>query len=292
MSISLPRSSVRAVLAALVLALLSSCATAPAEAPPTGQNEFQRLERSFGARLGVYAVDVATGREVAYRADERFACASTHKVFAAGAVLQRTPTPGLERNVTYRPEDVVKNSPVTEQHVDTGMTLRALVDAAVRDSDNTADNLLFREIGGPAGLAEVLRGIGDTTTHVDGIEPLTKTDTARVRDTSTPRALAHSLREFTLGDVLPEDRRAVLVDLMRTNTTGDGLIKAGVPEGWQVGDKSGAADHGTRNDIAVIWPPHRAPIVLSVLSGRQAADAPYDNELIARAAAAALKSWH
>ena len=107
MSISLPRSSVRAVLAALVPALPSSCATAPAEAPPTGQNEFQRLERSFGARLGVYAVDVATGREGAYRADERFAYASTYKALAAAAVLQRNPIPSLDRHIRYDAHDLV-----------------------------------------------------------------------------------------------------------------------------------------------------------------------------------------
>jgi beta-lactamase class A len=39
------------------------------------------------------------------------------------------------------------------------------------------------------------------------------------------------------------------------------LIRAGVPGGWVVGGRTGAAGYGTRNDIAVVWPPNRPPII-------------------------------
>jgi beta-lactamase class A len=297
-----------AVLAALAAVSLAACA-APAPTPeapvsasaasPSGQAvaaaeqaDFEQLERAFGARLGVYAADTSTGREVAFRADERFAYASTHKVFSAGAVLRRTPVDGLARTVSYGPSDIVPNSPITQQHAGAGMTLRAVMDAALRYSDNTAGNLLFRELGGPAGLAAALRGIGDTTTHVDRIEPeLNETGPGDIRDTSTPRAMASTLRAFTLGDVLPPDKRAILVDLMRANTTGDGLIRAGAPAGWTVADKTGTGDHATRNDIAVLWPPQRGPVVLVVMSDRQAEDAGYDNGIIAQATTVALEAF-
>jgi len=255
----------------------------------SAQADFEQLERTFGARLGVYAVDTATGREVAFRADERFAYASTHKVFTAGGVLQRTPLADLDRTVTYSQKDLVSNSPVTEKHVATGMPLRAVIDATLRYSDNTGGNLLFRELGGPEGLNAVLRGIGDTTSHADRIEPeLNATFPGDKRDTSTPRALAVSLRAFALGNALPEDKRQVLVDIMRANTTGDENIRAGVP-GWPVADKTGTAEYGTRNDIGVVWPPNRAPIVISVLTDRAAKDAKIDNALLAQATAAAVK---
>ncbi|WP_037314578.1 class A beta-lactamase [Amycolatopsis orientalis] len=300
MSVSSRRWTRRAALLALSVVSLAACSTpAPAQPPAAspaaapvvtdGRADFERLERAFGARLGVYAVDTATGREVAYRADERFAYASTHKVFTAGGVLQRTPVAELDRTVTYSPQDVVTGSPVTEKHVGTGMPLRAVMDATLRYSDNTGGNLLFRELGGPAGLTAVLRGIGDTTTHVDRIETeLNDTAPGDIRDTSTPRALAVGLRAFALGDALPEDKRKILVDIMRGNTTGDANIRAGVP-GWPVADKTGTASYGTRNDIAVVWPPNRAPIVLSVLTDRSAKDAKIDNALLAQATVATVK---
>ncbi|WP_132115409.1 class A beta-lactamase [Actinocrispum wychmicini] len=291
----------RAVLAALTVLSLVSCSTAtPAQPPastpvvstPPKQPDFGRLERDFDARLGVYAVDTANGREVAFRADERFAYASTHKVFTAGAVLQRIPIGDLERTVKYSQNDLVANSPVSEKQVATGMTLRAAMDAAIRYSDNTADNLLFRELGGPNGLAAAVRATGDTTTHVDRIEPaLNDTAPGDIRDTSTPRAMTATMRAFTLGNALPEDKRTILVDLMRANQTGGTVIRAGVPAGWQVGDKTGTGGYGTRNDIALVWPPQRAPILLAILSDKKAKDAKTDDKLIAQAAAAALAAF-
>ncbi|MFD9893415.1 class A beta-lactamase [Amycolatopsis sp. NPDC059027] len=296
----------RVALTALTLIPLVACSapqTTPAPAPPSAQQAattqqtaaFEQLERTFDARLGVYAVDTATGREVGYHADDRFAYASTHKVFSSGALLQKIPVGELERKVTYGTNDLVPNSPITKQNLGTAPTaaisLRAAMDAALRYSDNTADNLMFREIGGAAGMATALRGAGDTTTHADRIEPdLNEATPGDIRDTSTPRAFAGSLRAFVLGGALPEDKRKILTDMMRANTTGNALIRAGAPAGWQVADKTGGADYGTRNDIAVLWPPERAPIVLVVFSDKKAKDAKYDDKLVAQATTAALDS--
>ncbi|MET8846324.1 class A beta-lactamase [Amycolatopsis sp. NPDC004625] len=292
-----------AALAALVLVPLTACTTEPPApaTPPTSATpattapaapDFGPLEHDFDARLGVYAVDTGSGREIAHRADERFGYASTHKAFSAAAVLQRTSLDGLAKHLTYTRADLQPNSPVTEKHVATGLPLRDAIDAALRYSDNTAANLLFRELGGPPGLAAALRAIGDTTTHVDRIEPgLNDLAPGDIRDTSTPRAMAGSLRAFTLGTALPPDKRTVLTDMMRANTTGAALIRAGAPAGWAVADKTGTGSYATRNDIAVVWPPGRAPIVLVVLSSRQAENAGHDDRLIAQAAKLVLDSF-
>ncbi|WP_017600115.1 class A beta-lactamase, partial [Nocardiopsis lucentensis] len=219
-------------------------------APLRMDAEFTRLEEEFGVRLGVHALDTGTGRTVEFQADERFAHCSTYKVLAFGAVLDRTPVDGLDRVVTFSGADLVFHSPIAQERVSTGMTLRELGDAALRHSDNTAANLLLRELGGPEGLTEALRGIGDEVTRVDRFAPgMAEAVPGDVRDSSTPRALATSLRAFALGEVLPEDRRDVLVGMLRANTTGDDLIRAGAPEGWEVGDKTGACGYGTRHDI-------------------------------------------
>ncbi|MFC9088024.1 class A beta-lactamase [Nocardiopsis dassonvillei] len=286
-----------AALAAVVLVPATGCAAANGAAAPEAEQsaspaasdgparEFERLEEEFDARLGVYAVDTGSGEEVAHRPDERFAYASTHKALTAALVLQRNTPEEMEEVVTFTEEDLVDYSPITEQHVDTGMTLMEVADAAVRHSDNTAANLLFEELGGPDAFEDELEAIGDDVTDPERIETeLNDWTPGDTSDTSTPRAMAGSLREFTLGDALPEDRREVLNDLLVNNTTGDALIRAGVPEDWRVGDKTGAASHGTRNDIAVLWPPEGDPIVLAVMSSREAEDAEYDDALVARAA--------
>jgi beta-lactamase class A len=292
----------RAALTALALVSLTACAAevpaapAPTSAPSSttaaSQPDFAPLEREFDARLGVYAVDTGSGRELGHRADERFGYASTHKAFSAAAVLQRTSIEGLAKVLTYTRADVQANSPVGEKHIETGLSLRDAMDAAIRYSDNTAANLLFRELGGPAGLAAALRGIGDTTTHVDRIEPgLNDLAPGDVRDTSTPHAMAVDLRAFTLGTALPPEKRTLLTDMLRANRTGGTVIRAGAPAGWVVGDKTGTGEYATRNDIAVVWPPGRAPIVLVVMSDRKTEDADHDDRLIAQAAKLALDTF-
>ncbi|WP_406480862.1 class A beta-lactamase [Streptomyces platensis] len=284
-------------LAALTLVPITACGAPAASSPTTktahtdaapksSAQAFKDLERKFDARLGVYAINTGTGREVSYHQDERFAHASTFKALAAGAVLQKYSLPGMDKVITYSRDDLVPHSPVSEKHVDTGMTLRALCDAAVRYSDNTAANLLFDSIGGPKGLDAVLEKLGDHTTRMVRHEPeLNDWSPNDTRDTTTPRAFAKDLRSFVLGDTLPRRERAQLTKWLQTNTTGAKLIKAGMPKTWLVGDKTGAGStYGTRNDIAVVWPPHAAPIVVAILSNRPQKDAKYDDALIAQAA--------
>lgn len=250
----------------------------------TDARRFGELESRFRARLGVYAIDTGTGRTVTHRADERFAHASTFKALLAGVLLRRLSDAELRRVVKYTEADLLEWAPITSQHVATGMSVDALIAAAVRYSDNTAANLLLDEIGGPRGLQRELRKLKDNTTNVNRNEPsLNDAVPGEKRDTSTPRALGTDLRRFALGDPLPEPRRQKLIGLLVGNTTGDAYIRAGVPSGWRVGDKTGSGGYGTRNDIAVVWPPTGSPLVIAVQSDRGVPDAPSADALIAEA---------
>lgn len=264
--------------------------TATQTAPAAATDQvFAQLESKFDARLGVYAIDTGTSRMVAYRPDERFAYASTYKALAAAAVLQQNSINELDKVITYTSDELVTYSPITKQHADTGMTIRELCEAAIRYSDNTAGNLLLQKLGGPAGFETALKQIGDTVTKSERIETdLNEAMPGDTRDTSTPRALATNLQAFTASDVLPTDKRTILTDWLQGNTTGDKLIRAGVPEGFKVGDKSGAGSYGTRNDIAIVWPPNGDPIVIAILSSRDTKTATYDDSLISQAAKVAL----
>lgn len=261
----------------------TTSATTPSPVPSDGR--WEELERKYDARLGVYAVNTVTGASVAHRADERFAFCSTFKGLATAAVLRRNPPEHLDQVVRYTDADLMKSSTRTRDHVATGMTIRDLCDAAVRYSDGTAGNLLVRDLGGPGELTAFLRGIGDGETRADRVEPdLTSATPGDPRDTTTPRAIGTDYQRIVLGDVLPDEARAFLRDLMERNTTGGRRIRAGVPAGWVVADKTGSGDHATANDIGVVWQPNGAPLVLSIMSSKAARDAAYDEALIAEAA--------
>ncbi|WP_313432885.1 class A beta-lactamase [Siminovitchia terrae] len=253
--------------------------------------KFAQLENEFDARIGVYAIDTGTNQTIEYRPEERFAFASTYKALAAAILLQQNYLEDLMEVITYTEDDLVSYSPITEKHVDTGMTLLELSEAAVRFSDNTAGNLLFEALGGPKGFEQALRQMGDNVTQADRFEPdLNEFTLGETRDTSTPRALATSLQAFGVSDLLSDDKRELFTNWLKGNATGDTLIRAGAPEGWEVGDKSGAGGYGTRNDVAIVWSPNREPIVLAILSKKNTEDAEYDDALIAQAAKVALNT--
>ncbi|MFD5424006.1 class A beta-lactamase [Streptomyces sp. NPDC127084] len=292
-------------LATLALVPLTACAQTTAtpamskvssetSKPAEVSKPFQELEGKYDARLGVYAIDTGTGREVSYRADERFAYASTSKALIAAEVLRKYGTgKALDKLIRYGQDDLVDHSPITEKHTDTGMTLRELCDAATRYSDNTAANLLFDALGGPKQLDAILeKHLGDKVTQMNRYETeLNEATPGDPRDTSTPRQLARDLRALVLGKALKSDERAQLTQWMRTNTTGSKLVQAGVPEGWTVADKSGGGRYATRNDIAVVWPGGGAkPIVMAILSSRDREDAQWNDALVADAASVVVRS--
>lgn len=250
------------------------------------------LEQRRGARLGVMAIDTGTGKSIAYRSDERFALASTVKVLLAGTVLDRLSAAQVEQRIYWSEADLVPYSPVTELFVDDGMTVRQLLDAALTVSDNTATNLLFDLVGGPGVVDDWLAELGDTVTSVDRVEPdLNDWQPGETRDTSTPRALADLTRDLTLGRALTGADRRLLNDELGDSLTGARLVRAGVPTSWRVGDKSGSASYGTRNNVAVVNPPGRAPWIVVVMTSHGEAGASTDDALVARAARIIVDHW-
>jgi beta-lactamase class A len=237
---------------------------APATTPLSPTALLALLEKESGGRLGVAALNTADGRQVLHRADQRFPFCSTFKMMVAALMLSREPSL-LAKRIQYDKSDLVPYSPVTGKHLADGMTVAELCEATLQYSDNAAANLLMKQVGGPAAVTAYARSIGDNEFRLDRWE--TELNTALpgdTRDTTTPLAMARSLQKLVLGDGLPAAARRQLKDWMVGNTTGATRIRAGVPAGWTVADKTGAGDYGTVNDIAVIWPPGRAPIVLAV----------------------------
>lgn len=281
----------RDLLRATLLLPLAGCAAEPVAAPEgagppvPAAPDLAGLEGAFAARLGVYALDTGSGREIAHRADERFPMCSTFKTLGVAAVLDGTGPAHLDDVVRYTEADLLGYAPITERNVATGMTIRELCDASIRFSDNTAANLLLADVGGPERVTAFVRELGDPVTRLDRTEPeLNTAIPGDERDTTSPRAIAGLYRELVTGRRLDAADRELLTGRLVGNTTGDAQIRAGLPAGWRVGDKTGSGEYGTGNDVAVIWPPDRAPIVLATLSTKAAPDAVDDPALLAEAA--------
>ena len=251
----------------LTLAFLAGSAAFAENDPAT---RIAAIEARIGGRIGIAALNTGIGKRLDYRAEERFPMCSTFKFLAAAAVLKRADEgkEKLERLVPYNAKDILEYGPVTKEHLkEGGMTLSALCAAAIEQSDNTAGNLLLNAIGGPAGLTNFVRALGDRFTRLDRIAPeLNSAIPGDDRDTTTPAAISADMHSLLLGDALSETSRRQLDDWLKRNETGGSMIRAGVPKTWSVGDKTGRGANGATNDIAIMRPPGNAPILLAIYS--------------------------
>lgn len=240
-------------------------------------DSLRNIEKQARGRLGVHIIDTATGRELGWRADERFLMLSSFKLLASALVLDRADRgeASLEQRIRYRKQDLVSWSPVTERHVGgEGLSLAQLCEATITTSDNTAANLILASYGGPAALTAYARRLGDRETRLDRTEPELNRRAANGEplDTTTPRAMAHTLHKLLLGDVLKPASRERLTQWLLANTTGGKRLRAGVPDGWKIGEKTGTAGDDA-NDIGIAFPPQRKPIIVTAYLAESVTDA-------------------
>lgn len=240
--------------------------------PPAAlQKALQEIESRAGGRLGLAVLDTGNGRRWLHRADERFLLCSTFKLLLCAQVLDRAARgeERLDRQLSFRRSDLVEWSPVTKKAMGRGrLSVAQLCEATMTTSDNTAALLLLKTQGGPAGLTRWLRAHGDTQTRLDRSEPdLNLADPSGEWDTTTPAAMADTVQRLCLGAGLPKTAQARLQAWMKASTTGAQRLRAGLPTGWQIGDKTGTGD-GISNDVAIVWPPGRAApwVVVALLS--------------------------
>lgn len=294
---SLPSwSARRALLApALVVFLLAAAIPAGAEtnALATLPARLAALEKSAHGRLGLAVLDTGTGRRFGYRDRERFPLCSTFKLVLAAAILEKSQADPalLAKHVRYAEPELLAWAPVTRQYLAQGLDVAALCAAALQYSDNTAANLLLRELGGPRALTAFARRLGDTAFRLDRPEPeLNSAIPNDPRDTTTPAAMAATTAKLVLGRALAPAKREQLARWLQGNTTGNESIRAGVPAGWIVGDKTGSGAYGTTNDVAVLWPPKGAPLVLAVYFTQPDKDAPSRKDVLASATRLVLEA--
>lgn len=272
----------------MITALFSSSA----DAAMTTRDEnisaqLAQLEASVPGRLGVYLIDPIHNDSYSYKGDERFPFCSTGKVLVVAKLLHDSQTNPLTMNIamTIKQNDLTNYNPITGQNVGKHMTVSTLSQAALQYSDNTAMNLLLRQAGGIGAINAFARTLGDRLFLLTRNEPSLNTSLpGDERDTSTPYAMAHTLQKLTLGNGLEKDKRDLLTQWMKGNTTGNASIKAGVPTNWTVADKTGSGDYGTTNDVAVMWTEKHNPIILVVYFTQFQQDVLPRKDVLAKAA--------
>lgn len=274
----------RSLMQTLAFVLAMSFAFSCGATPQHLRTVVTQWEAKLDARIGVLLRDISSDWEISYRADERFPMASTFKSLLCGAVLARVDArkEGLLRHVTYRKGDLVSHSPVTKENLARGMSIAGLCEATMTLSDNTAANLLLKRMGGPAALTNFLREIGDAETRLDRWETeLNEAAPGDPRDTTTPRAILKTLEKLLFGDALRAESAAQLRQWMIDDQVADDLIRRHLPDGWVIGDKTGAGGHGSRGIVAFLSPPGGKTYLAAIYLTESDADFSLRNEVLA-----------
>lgn len=234
------------------------------------ENVFAILEKRYGGRLGVAALDTATNQRMVYRADERFPMCSTFKLLVVGAILHNVDKSSerLDRWIAFQSSDLLDYAPVTKTAiVKGGMTMGDLCAAAIEYGDNTAANLILKAVGGPDSATRYVRSLGDGVTRIDRFEPNANTCIpGDPRDTTTPAAMLGDLNALVLRDALSANSRTRLLSWLNSCKTAERRIPAGLPTGWTSGDKTGSGANGTANDVAIIRRPNKKPLIVAAYS--------------------------
>jgi len=247
----------------LILFALVPCARAASMSDVLKQQETR-----LNARIGMAVVNAQGTPVFTWRQYERFPLTSTFKVLACAALLDKLRNSGgsLEEKVSLQPDELLAYSPITKNYLPPStLSLRLLCSAAVSYSDNTAANRLLRYLGGPAAVTQFMRSIGDNVTRLDRTEPtLNEATPGDARDTSTPQSMALALQKLLASDVLAQADRTTLDTWMREDKVADALLRAALPAGWAIADKTGAGGHGSRAIIAAVYPPQKPPFYVAI----------------------------
>lgn len=253
----------------------------------------QTVEQRLDARVGVAVLDVESGARRSYNGDARFPLMSTFKPLACAKMLadvQAGVLSPVESSIVQE-GDLTNWSPVTETRVGESMSVPEACAATLRTSDNTAANIVLDAIGGPAELTKFLRTIGDGSMRLDRREPeLNEAAPGDLRDTTTPNAIATSMRELLFGDALSVEAKARLRRWMIANEVSDALLRSVLPDGWSIADRSGAGGHGSRGIVAVLWPTNGSPLIVAIYVADTVASFDARNKAIAEIGEAVIEA--
>lgn len=204
---------------------------------------------------------------VSINGDQRFPLDSTVKSIACANVLAKVDAKkiSLNHSMIVTEKNIVTYSPVAKNYINKPFTLEKACEAANEYSDNTGANFAILSGGGPEGLTAFMRLIGDTVTRSDRYEPeLTINPVDDLRDTTTPNAMSLSIKNILTGDVLSNASKDQLKKWMINNKVADNMLRASLPKGWEIADRSGASDYGIRGITSMVWSNNHEPVFISI----------------------------
>lgn len=277
----------------LLLATLVISATTGARADALGDT-IEAVEKRIGGNIGVAVYDTGAKSLWQHDGDSRFPLMSTFKTLACAKLLADAEQghSSLNSTVVIKQQDLVTYSPVTKQQVNQSFSLQQACRTTLATSDNTAANIVLNGIGGPIAFTDFMRSIGDDATRLDRLEPfLNEAAKGDPRDTTTPTAMVKSLDALLYGDFLSESSKQQLTQWMKDNRVSDSLLRAVLPEGWQIADKSGAGGNGSRGIVGSVWKQNRAPILVSIYITQSQVPFKQRNQAIAEIGDAIFKRY-
>ncbi|WP_347302468.1 serine hydrolase [Croceibacterium sp. TMG7-5b_MA50] len=239
------------------------------------QQQLARLADGSRGRIGLFAIDLATGQEVAVLGDQRFPMASTSKIAIAATFME-----GVERGRWSLSSDFplllpVASKPFSSQvapvRAGEHLSARQLIELMITRSSNTATDALLRAVGGPDAVNAWMRRAGITEFNLsrdiatlvrdDGeVNPATSIDT---RDSATPRAMVQLIAGLHQGKWLSNSSRQVILGAMERCRTGTRRIPALLPAGVTVAHKTGSLNN-TSSDIGIMTGPDGRTIAVAI----------------------------
>jgi beta-lactamase class A len=235
------------------------------------QAQLEDYGATFGGVLGVMAIDLTSGQVLAINADVPFAQASSIKIPIMVELFRaaRAGELSLDTNVTLTEADVARGSGRLNDQIDKGpvsVTVRALLEAMIQHSDNTATNKLIALVGMER-VNALMASLGLPNTRLQRVM-LDATGAARrnIENISTPREMAQ-LAEMIHRERFP-DSTAMIEILKLPDADGwqlaGGGFRGGIPREVPIASKPGSV-RGVQCQTGIVLLANR-PFVLSVMA--------------------------
>jgi beta-lactamase class A len=272
----------------LVILLIATNVQASQSDQTTIEHKLHWLEQKYKLKIGVYAFDTNSEKVIAYHAQDRFPFQSTAKFMVVSALLSNK-NKVLQQEVVIQPQDLVFWHPISGQYVHQAVTLQKLAEGAISYSDNTATNMLIHQLGGLQAINQFAHNIGNLSFNMDNYEVNLNSSPDQNSDTATPEDMGLSMQKILLGEIVSPENKNLLLTWMQNNTTGYTRIRAGVPLGWSVADKTGSGRYGIANDIGIVWSPACGPVVLSIFTISDNPNAKPKDKAVAKITATVLQ---
>ena len=249
-----------------------------------------------GGRVGISVIHVESGRSVTVAGQEWLPLQSVFKLPLAVAVLRdvQAGQVSLDQMLTVRAEDRAPGVAMNEKkwtQVPRTVSVRQLLEYSLVDSDNTASDKLLDLMEGLR-LTGRMQALG-----FQGIAVRAPTKamgaSGELPNEATAEALARLLAALARGEILEASQRALLWEIMGRARTGERRIRAGLPAGTPVLDKTGTGGNGSvTNDVGLVTLPGNAGhLAIAVLIAASSLPARAQEDLIAEIARTAFNSF-